>query len=140
MVSTLKRYVIYSITVGSIIALLTNLIENNELVSNPGTYIFSVTVTLITIIVTENIYKRYLIQRKIDLIKKILISYFFITTIYILSNLVMIGFSIFTYLNFYLFNIMILIIVTPALIILDKRLSTYNYYLTDKQNRNSKKT
>jgi hypothetical protein len=129
----LLRTIKNSIIVGLTIALCADFFRDQMFFNNISTYIFSIAIAVLTGILIELVYKRIFIRKNVPSFKKYLSVYGVTVAVYTLSNLIFLGTDMILAMEFYMYMIIILILITPMIIVLNRRMMTYNSYLQDKQ-------
>ncbi|MGF7058535.1 hypothetical protein [Brassicibacter mesophilus] len=130
------KSLLYAIFTGVIIAFFIDWISGNTFFEEPLSYVFSICIAVITSVLIELVYIKVLIRKYIPMYIKYISVYFITLLVYVIGNLWFRGFRIFAMPELYLFGILILVIITPMIYWLYKRMAQYDKFLELKKEKN----
>jgi hypothetical protein len=115
------------------IAIISDLISNQSIFSDPWSYVFSCIVSGVTGIAIEHVYRHYIIKNTVSTWKKYGVAYLLSLIIYIIANVVFNGFEIFRLAKFYIIGGIIMVTITPILYMVLRKVETYTFFLEQKK-------
>lgn len=129
------KSLLYALLTGVLIAFFIDWISGNTFFQEPSSYIFSICIAIITSIIIELLYIKVLIRKHILKYIKYLSVYFITLLVYVSGNLFFRGVRIFIMPELYLFGILILVVITPMIHLLYKRMAEYDRFLKIKKEK-----